>query len=292
VTVLDVIQRSTEFLEKKGVESPRLQAELLLADLLKVRRMQLYLNFERALTKAELDAFREMVRRRGEREPLQYIVGNTCFCGLEINVNSHVLIPRPETELLAEQGWTFLSGLVTQKSGPPNSPQAAALDFGTGSGCLAIALASKCQNLRIDALDVSAEALVVAGKNAENHGLRERIHFTQANTLSVFQQSKFDLIISNPPYIPTKEIETLQPEVRNFEPHAALDGGADGLDYFRQLAHEAEYFLTPGGRLMLEFGDGQGEAIGKIFESEKWIVESIQHDYNHRPRIITVLRNK
>src|SRR5438477_8809848 len=142
MTVLEVIQRSTEFLEKKAVDSPRLQAELLLAHLLKLPRMQLYLNFERVLTASELDAFRELVRRRGEREPLQYIVGSTCFCGFEIGVNPDVLIPRPETEQLAEAGWTFLS----QRSGqnrPAHSFPITALDFGTGSGCLAIALASK-----------------------------------------------------------------------------------------------------------------------------------------------------
>src|SRR5512140_744134 len=138
VTVLEAIQRSTEFLAKKAVDSPRLQAELLLAHLLKQPRMRLYLEFERVLTPAEVDGYRELIKRRGQREPLQHIVGSTSFCGLEIAVNRNVLIPRPETELLAERGWTFLNQL-SAGNGQPSS----ALDFGTGSGCLAIALASR-----------------------------------------------------------------------------------------------------------------------------------------------------
>jgi len=291
MTVLEIIQRSTEFLERKAVESPRLQAELLLAHLLKLRRMQLYLNFERMLDSAETDAFRELVRRRGAREPLQYIVGSTSFCGLEIAVNSHVLIPRPETEQLAEQGWFFLSRISEANHCPADSSPLTALDFGTGSGCLAIALAAKCHNVRIDAVDISLEALAVARRNVENHGLTERIRFVQANTLASLNGSAFDLIISNPPYITTKEIDSLQPEVRDFEPRCALDGGVDGLDYFRRFAIEGQAFLKPAGRMMLEFGDGQAEAIHEIFESEKWIVEAMQNDYSERPRIITVRRD-
>src|SRR5438132_4822743 len=154
MTVLEGIQRSTEFLAKKGVESPRLQAELLLAHVLKLPRMKLYLNFERALAPAELDAVRELVRRRGQREPLQHIIGSTSFCGLEIAVNRHVLVPRPETEQLAERGWRFLSTINHQPS--------TILDFGTGSGCLAIALALNCAAARIFALDISKEALKLA----------------------------------------------------------------------------------------------------------------------------------
>ena len=180
MTVLEAIQRSTEFLEKKAVESPRLQAELLLAHLLKMPRMQLYLKFERELSVSEVDAFRELVRRRGQREPLQYIIGSTSFCGFEIAVNSHVLIPRPETELLAERGWSFLRQLSDARAAP-NVSQLTALDFGTGSGCLAIALAAKCLEARIHAVDISAQALAVAKQNAERLGVAERIHFFEGD---------------------------------------------------------------------------------------------------------------
>jgi release factor glutamine methyltransferase len=279
VTVLEAIQKSTEFLAKKGVESPRLQAELLLAHLLKMPRMKLYLSFERALAPAETDALRELVKRRGRREPLQHITGSVSFCGLEIAVNRQALVPRPETELLAEAGWQFLSTLNPQPS--------TALDFGTGTGCIAIALAVKCPNAKITATDVSAEALALAGENVARHNVAGQIQFFRGDGFAAFSTDEtFDLIISNPPYIPTGEIATLQPEVRDFDPRAALDGGADGLDFYRRLGREAKSFLKPDGRIMLEFGDGQDGAIRKIFEAEKWIVEAVKEDYSHRARIL------
>jgi len=279
VTVLEAIQKSTEFLAKKGVESPRLQAELLLAHLLKMPRMKLYLSFERALAPAETDALRELVKRRGRREPLQHITGSVSFCGLEIAVNRQALVPRPETELLAELGWQFLSTLNPQPS--------TALDFGTGTGCIAIALAVKCPNAKITATDVSAEALALAGENVARHNVAGQIQFFRGDGFAAFSTDEtFDLIISNPPYIPTGEIATLQPEVRDFDPRAALDGGADGLDFYRRSGREAKSFLKPDGRIMLEFGDGQDGAIRKIFEAEKWIVEAVKEDYSHRARIL------
>jgi len=286
VTVLEAIQRSTEFLGRKGVDSPRLQTELLLAHLLQQPRMRLYLSFERVLTPAEVDAFRELIRRRGQREPLQHIVGSTCFCGLEIAVNRHALIPRPETELLAERGWTFLNQLASDDRSPP-----AALDFGTGSGCLAIALASKCPAAEVTAVDISAEALALARQNAARHGAADRIHFLAGDGFAALPPGAcFDLIISNPPYVPTAEIATLQPEVRDYDPRQALDGGADGLDCARRLAAEAGSLLKPAGRLMLEFGDGQAEPLRAIFQQQKWIVEAIVEDYTHRPRFLVAAR--
>ena len=279
MTVLEAIQKSTEFLAKKGVESARLQAELLLAHLLKMPRMKLYLSFERALAPAETDALRELVKRRGRREPLQHLTGSVSFCGLEIAVNRQALVPRPETELLAEQGWQFLSTLNPQPS--------TALDFGTGTGCLAIALAVKCPGAKITAVDVSAEALALAGENAARHNVAGQIQFLRGDGFAAFSTDEsFDLIISNPPYIPTAEIATLQPEVRDYDPGTALDGGADGLDFYRRLAREAKSFLKPDGRIMLEFGDGQDGTIRNIFEAEKWIVEAVKEDYSHRARIL------
>ena len=327
MTVLEVIQRSTEFLAKKGVESARLQTELLLADVLKLPRMQLYLNFERSLTTPEVETFRELIRRRGQREPLQHILGSTSFCGLEMTVSRHALIPRPETELLAEHGWTFLNQLPSpadtaieiglredtlkgghqtnpgvrcppfRVSGPDSmaitpSPLApTALDFGTGSGCLAIPLASKSASARVQAVDVSPEALALARQNAARHGLAGRIEFHKGDGFAALQPgARFDLIISNPPYIPSAEIETLQREVRDHDPRPALDGGPDGMDYFRRLAAEAAAFLRPGGKLMLEFGDGQAGDVGRIFQQEMWIVEATRFDYSQRPRILIARR--
>jgi release factor glutamine methyltransferase len=286
VTVLEAIQRSTEFLAKKGVESPRLQTELLLGHLLKLPRMRLYLEFERVLSPAEVDGLRELIRRRGQREPLQHIVGFTSFCGLEIAVSRDVLIPRPETERLAERGWTFLNHLSTLNLQPST-----VLDFGTGSGCLAIALACKCPAAEVYAIDVSPEALALARQNAARHGLAERIRFLQGDGFAATpEEARFDLIISNPPYIPSGEIASLQPEVRDYDPRRALDGGADGLDYGRRLAAEAAPLLKPHGRLMLEFGDGQAEGLREILQQQKWIVEAIEEDYTHRPRIMVARR--
>ena len=287
MTVLEAIQRSTEFLAKKGVDSPRLQTELLLAHLLQRPRMQLYLNFERALTPPEIESFRELVKRRGLREPLQHILGTTSFCGLEIAVNRHVLIPRPETELLAERGWTFLNQLS-----PPNPQPSTALDFGTGSGCLAIALAHHCPTAQVQAIDVSPAALALARENAARHGLAGRIEFREGDGFAaVPAETQFDLIISNPPYIPSAEIATLQPEVRDYDPGGALDGGPEGLDYYRRLAAEAGPFLKPGGRLMLEIGDGQAARVGEILQQQKWIVEALLEDYNHTLRIVIARRD-
>jgi release factor glutamine methyltransferase len=280
VTVLEVIQRSTEFLSQKGVESPRLQTELLLSHLLKLPRMQLYLNFERVLTGAELDEVRQLVKRRAKREPLQQIVGSTSFCGLEIAVSRQVLIPRPETELLAERGWQYLL-----KLGPSGS--LSTLDFGTGSGCLAIALATNAPTSRVWAIDASKEALEVARSNVDRHGLGERIQLLQGNALTVLPpEIRFDLILSNPPYIPTAEIGRLQTEVRDYDPRQALDGGADGLDFYRYLAPVAGPWLKQAGKIMLEFGDGQAELVREIFEKENWIVEELMQDYTQRPRIL------
>ena len=300
MTVLEAIQKSTEFLAKKGVDSPRLQTELLLAHLLKLPRMKLYLNFERVLTPAETDAFREFIKRRAAHEPLQHITGSTSFCGYEIAVNRHVLVPRPETELLAELGWQFLS--------TNNSQTSTCLDFCTGSGCIAIALAAKCPDAKIIATDISKEALALAKENAAQNNVAERIEFLQGDGFAVLQPEgrvprvpnqtdgdsqssslrkyEFHLILSNPPYIPSAEIATLQPEVRDFDPRLALDGGADGLEFYRLIASQAAAFLKPNGKIMLEFGDGQAAAIGKIFETEKWIVEAVKEDYSQRARIL------
>ena len=280
VTVLEAIRRSSEFLAKKGVESPRLQAELLLAHLLNLPRMQLYLAFERVLTPEQVDQFRSLVKRRGQREPLQHIIGSTSFCGLEIAVNRQVLVPRPETELLAESGWSFLNRL------PPDQ-NLTALDLGTGSGCIAIAVAWHCQRVEFNAIDISGEALQTAQQNAARHGLDQRIHFFQGDGLAAVPAGAcFDLILSNPPYVPSAEIQTLQPEVRDYDPHLALNGGPEGLDFFRRIAQLAGPLLKPHGKIMLEFGDGQAETLRRVFESQMWIVERLVEDYTQRPRIL------
>lgn len=293
MTVLEVIQKSAEFLSGKGVESPRLQAELLLAHVLRLPRMKLYLNFERDLSEAELQGLRELVKRRGLREPFQHIAGSTSFCGLEMVVNRNVLVPRPETELLAERGWEQLQTLSVARPARAGSETGTptALDFGTGSGCIAIALAAKCPLARITAVDASAAALQVAQQNAARNGVGDRIEFFHGDGFAALAAgARFDLVVSNPPYIPSAEIATLQPEVRDFDPRSALDGGPDGLEFYRRLAMEAGGYLKQDGKLMLEFGDEQSESVQEIFAAWAWIPEAIVEDYTKRARIFIAHR--
>ena len=276
--ILEVIQRSTDFLAKKGVASPRLQVELLLAHLLGIPRLQLYLNFERTLTIAELDALRAKVQRRGQREPLQYIIGSTSFCGVEIAVNRYVLIPRPETELLAERAWTFLQ----KCEGIPT-----ALDIGTGSGCLAISLAHRVPLAKVSATDISGAALELARRNAQSRQVSDRIDFRQGDLFAAAPKgARFDLIVSNPPYIPTARIATLEAEVREHEPRGALDGGPDGQNFYRRMAAEAHRWLRPTGCVMVELDEEGASMTREIFQQEKWLVDSLEKDYQGHDRIL------
>ena len=283
VTVLEVIRRSSEFLAKRGVDSPRLQAELLLAHAMGLPRMKLYLNFDRELSGPEQDLARGFVKRRGDREPLQHIVGSTSFCGLEIAVTPAVLVPRPETELLAVRAVKFLQSRGTAP--------ATVLDFGTGSGCLAIVIAAQVPAAELHAADISGAALQIAQRNAERHQLAGRIHFYDGDGFGALPaELRFDLIVSNPPYIAREEIKALQPEVRDHDPRLALDGGPDGLDFYRRLAGEGAKRLNGGGRLMVELGDGQDTAARALFESEHWRVEGVENDDTGRARILIACR--
>jgi release factor glutamine methyltransferase len=278
VTVLEAIQRGTDFLTKRGVESARLNTELLLAHALKLPRLKLYLDFQRVLSGEELAASRELIQRRGAREPLQQIVGNTSFCGLEIAVTPQVLIPRPETELLAERAWVYLNGL-----GRPGK----VLDFATGSGCISLSIADQSPIAIIHASDVSISALKIARANAERLRFAERISFYQSDRFqSLPSNLGLDLLVSNPPYIPSAEIDRLTPEVRQFDPHLALDGGADGLEFYRFLSTNAQTLLVEHGRMMLEFGDGQATALARLFEDAGWRAIEIVKDYSGRARIL------
>lgn len=283
---MELIRKSSDFLARKGVENPRLQVELLLAHVLKMQRLQLYLQFERRLTEEELVKLRECVLRRGRREPLQHIVGTSSFCGLELVVTPSVLIPRPETEVLAERAWKFVE---SQRREEPVT----VLDFGAGSGCISIAIAANAAAARIVALEISNAALEVARRNTQAHEVAERIHFVEGSGFAVLEPGiRFDLIVSNPPYIPSAEIDTLSPEVRDFDPRGALDGGLDGLDFYRVLARQAAAYLSPGGVLMFEFGDGQEQVIPLMFERTDWVIEAIEPDLSGRPRIMIARPNE
>jgi release factor glutamine methyltransferase len=247
LTVLEIIKRTTDFFDKRGVESARLNAELLIGHALGLPRMQLYLQFERPLTETELEKIRPLVKRRGNREPLQYITGGTEFSGLKLKVDRRALIPRPETELLVEL-------VIRQLAAPPDR----ILDLGTGSGAIALALAKTYPAAAVTAVDNSADALALAGENAAACGLSGRVRFLLADWFSrLAAGEQFALIIANPPYL--SEVETLatQPEVKDFEPRAALSAGPDGAAALARIIAGARPHLVPGGMLACETGIAQ-----------------------------------
>jgi release factor glutamine methyltransferase len=285
VRLLEVIQKSTAFLTERGVESARLQVEWILAASLGVPRLQLYLQFERVLGEAELGKVREAVRRRGRREPLQHVLGTAVFCGLEFEVGPGALVPRPETELLAERGWQWLGKRLSAGGGREGC--ARVLDWGTGTGCLAVTLAVRVPQARVVALDISPAAAELARRNVARHGVSERVRVWEGDGAGgLAEGERFDLVVSNPPYIPTGEIAGLEPEVREFDPKVALDGGADGLEFYRRLAVEMRSRLEPDGAMLWEFGDGQGPAVVSVLETAGWIVAERHKDYSGRERFL------
>ncbi len=257
-TVLDIVRWGTEYFEQKGIESPRLTIELLLCHVLNVRRLQLYTDHERPLTKEERSVLRSYVKRRADHEPLQYIVGMANFYGLDMIVDRHVLIPRPETEILADLGIRFLR--------ERGSGVAACLDIGTGSGCIPVTIAVHVPTSEWLGLDRSHAALDVAHRNAVLHGVSDRCSFQVTDVLDAMPFGRFDLVTMNPPYIPTADMAELEPEVREYEPSTALTDGADGLTFYRRFAEVAADLLQPDGCALVEIGYGQADAVRALME--------------------------
>lgn len=245
--VLKILTWTKGYLAEKGVENPRLEAEWLLCEALSLDRVGLYLNFDKPLSDGELATFRGMVGRRAKREPLQYILGSQEFMGLDFQVSPAVLIPRHDTEVLVSEA---------AKRGAKSR---SILDIGTGSGCVAIALAKALPDAEVSSVDVSAAALAVARDNAQRN--EAAVHFFQGSLFEPFPGGRFDMIVSNPPYIPAADLATLQQEVRGYEPLNALDGGADGLDFYRRITEGAPDHLNPGGWLLFEVGAGQAPQV-------------------------------
>lgn len=249
-TVLEVIQKTTDFLSGKGIENPRLNAELLIGHALGLKRMQLYVQFERLLTEPDLEKIRPLVRRRGQREPVQYIFGETEFCGLKLKTDRRALIPRPETEYLVEL-------VIERVKVLPTSP-GRILDLGTGTGALALALAAQIPAAQVTAVDTSSEALSLARENAVATGLVDRVTFVQSDWFSSLSaEVRYDLIAGNPPYLSAEETAAAQPEVRAHEPHGALTAEENGLAALRRIIADAPRFLAPGGLIALETGIAQ-----------------------------------
>lgn len=279
LTVLEIIKRTSEFLAGKGIESPRLNAELLIGHALARKRMQLYLEFERPLAEAELEKIRPLVRRRAQHEPLQYIVGETEFHGLKLKVDRRALIPRPETEQLIE--------LVLEKC---PQPPARILDLGTGSGAIALALAKQFPAAAVVATDLSPEAVALAAENALAHALQERVTFIESNWFAALPAGEFDLIVSNPPYLTAEETAETALEVRGFEPSGALTAADEGAADLERIIAGAPAFLGRGGVLALETGIHQHPRLLKALGDAGFSQAESKRDLTGRDRFVVAIR--
>jgi len=278
MTVGDWLKKAVAFFAANKVPEPQVNAEFLMAHVLKTGRAETLLQGARFITEKQASHFWNLVSERGRRIPLAYVLGSQPFCGHDIEVNSQVLVPRPETEELVEE----CVRLLKAKAGEDLH----VLEFGTGTGCVAIALASRLPNAVVYATEISQAALRLAEKNASRLNVLRRIRFIQEDLFKAGAAPKgwADLVVSNPPYIPTAEISKLEPEVLR-EPHLALDGGKDGLDAVRAIVASAPRFLKPGGFLALEIGSNQGPKVLRLLADAGFAGPTIRKDLQGRDRI-------
>ncbi|MBN63401.1 peptide chain release factor N(5)-glutamine methyltransferase [bacterium] len=270
--LLDILEETSRFFAARGLENARLQAELLLAAVLDIKRLDLYLQFERPLHTEEVDVYRDYVRQRVQRVPVQYILGATAFRELELTVTPAVLIPRPETEVLVDVALELL----------PTGGRA--LDLCCGSGAIALSLKRELAEVAVVATDISQAALAVARANGASCELE--IEWLSGDLFAAVE-GDFDLVVSNPPYVKSGDLDRLEPEVRDHEPRLALDGGADGLDCYRRIAHQASDHIRPGGYLLLEVGDGQSAEVEKLLaEVGRFAEVETKPDLNEVPRVV------
>jgi release factor glutamine methyltransferase len=275
MTVLELLQTTTAYFGKKGVEQPRLSIEHLLADSLGKKRIELYLEFDRSLSALELEPLREKVRRRAEGEPLQHLLGHWDFYGRTFKTDKRALIPRPETELLVD---TLLKEVTRGES------STRLVDVGTGSGILAITLALERPELEVFALDLSEEALALARENAERLGVLDRVAFRRSDLLEGIE-GPFHWIVANLPYIPTSDLNGLQREVK-YDPGLALDGGKDGLTIIKRLIESVPGKIASNGMIALEIGQGQSQRVLGFLAEHNYRDISIKKDYQGVERLL------
>jgi release factor glutamine methyltransferase len=280
-TIAEALKEAGERLRAASVPNDLLDAQTLLAEAGGFDRTYLIINFNQQLSEGILSAFRTMVDRRAAGEPLQYITGRQEFFGLDFEVTPEVLIPRPETELIVEEAIR-----VVQQDGVARP---VIVDVGAGSGCIAVALARELADARVIASDVSEAALRVARRNAARHGLGDRVDFIASDLLDAFAEEEFaDFILSNPPYVSEKEMPSLQREVRDWEPRAALTDSNDGLSLYRRLFKDAPSRLRPGGHLICEMGYTQSEMISNMIDRRVWGAPKLLDDLQGIPRTIVL----
>jgi release factor glutamine methyltransferase len=287
-TVRRILEWTAAFFTRKEVDAPRLSAELLLAHVLGMPRIKLYTDYLRPLSEQELSAYRELVRRAAEQEPIAYLTGRAHFFNLEFDVTRDVLIPRPDTETLVEnvlQAARIQTGLEAPR----------VLDLCTGSGCIACAIAQHLKSASVIATDVSPCAAAVARRNVERLKLTDRVTVEEGDLFAalsgIVDARPFDLIVSNPPYVPTAEIAKLDRNVRDYEPSSALDGGPDGLALHRRILEGAPDRLVPGGRIYLEIGYDQAQPATDLAASHEQFEDvRILKDYAGNDRVLTARR--
>ena len=279
-TILEMLQWGTSYLSDKGFDESRLTVELLLCHVLRLKRIQLYTSFDKPMTEVELSSFKGLFQRRLQHEPVQYITGSTEFMGLEFVVDRRVLIPRPETEVLVEQVIRYA------KEHFPSRPLRI-LDIGTGSGCIAVSLAALIENASVVAFDSSSDAVDVARINAEKNGVETKIALSVQDVFRISEadvSSKFNLMVSNPPYIAKTEFEELQPEIKEFEPSFAVTDDGDGLSFYRRIAQIGRSFLDEGGAIIVEHAYNQSESTQIIFTDAGWGNVQPFSDYSGKDR--------
>jgi release factor glutamine methyltransferase len=293
-SVAALLTEAEAILRTQGVDTPRLDAEVLLAHCLGVSRAQLYTRLSAEVSPTDHAVFSQVIGRRARREPLAYITGVREFWSLEFHVTPDVLIPRPETELVVETALRLLARATSNRRQATGCPPALRiLDLGTGSGCIAVALAKELPEAELWASDSSAAALAVAQENARKHGVADRLHFLQGDGFAPLNKhtAHFDLLVSNPPYISHLDLPALQPEVRDWEPCEALAGGDDGLDFYRWLIEESPSYLRSGGVLVMELGAGQSAEVLRLIRAQRNYIESASvRDYAGHERVAVAYR--
>jgi release factor glutamine methyltransferase len=280
LSIAQALVEATQILRKAGIESARRDAATILADLIARDSAFLIAHAEDPLTAKDVARYRDFVERRAAGEPVQYIIGHQEFFNLDFNVTPDVLIPRPETELLVEKTLDLM----------PREELQNICDVGTGSGCIAISILHERPQACVTALDISRKALVVAERNAKRHGVLDRLELIVSDCFTELDnaQPKFDLIVSNPPYIEEQSFESLQREVREHEPRGALTSGADGLNMIRHILTNAPAFLVPGGHLLFEIGFNQYGTVSDMIDRATWTPVDIHKDLQGIPRVVVL----
>jgi len=278
ITVLEAINLSAEYLQKKGVESPRLNAELLLAHILNCKRLSLYLMFDRPLNEKETNQYRDFLSRRSKREPLQYIIGTTEFYNVTLKIDSRALIPRPETELLVE----LIINHYKEKS------NLKFLDIGVGSGCITVALLKNLSKSTAIAIDISDDALSLTKENLLLNNIGDVIQLIKFNALEddYSKLGKFDFVVSNPPYVSKEEYENLQPELKYYEPRIALTDNENGLKFYEVIIKNSHNILNPKGKLFFEIAPSIAEEVKRLFAANNFFNINLIKDLNNHFRII------